>query len=685
MDNKDFHTLYTSTLQKVKASGQNQYVALCPFHEDRNPSFSFNADNGLYCCHSGNCGVSGNAYQYAMDVGANNPKQYIVDDENTSSTTLTTKVVQNAHNTPKKETPVNRDMLVEYYTNLQGKWDELDYKYIWDIDVIKGLGIGIDKDNVLHYAYHNTKGDIISIKKHRGFSTGDTSVKWYLRHKIATYSKDKDLFICEGEKDALVLLSKGYQVITSSNGSKSIPYHLDNDGNKILELECLRGWSRIILVFDKDKAGDVGADKIGQEILKEDKNLNVIKAQWEEGLKDGYDVYDAFNDDVIRGKEFLNAIERAKKVEIRQENDINKPVSKGFNVINIEDYMEKEYQPIHHLVKDLIDEKGIAVFGGDTGSGKSWLGLQTLLSIASGTKLFDAFEVKQSKCLLVQFENNDFNQNERLAQMLPHFDNFHDWKHNLSLCELEVDNNVFIDNWANIEQTLINTGFTDGVLVVDNMYTSTDVDIHLNNELKTLLSTIKRISRTYNITILLICHTNKTNNNGGQNSIHFDQLQGGKTLINFVDNGMMIHPSSQNPSLRIAKIVKAGRVAENPLYQIPFKLHWDNDKCLFTKGVIIHNEAVHFLPPTERFEDKLIVDAVIGTQLEYDNYFTREQFSNNVSEEYIKDYKHPTQMTRLLKKLEKFGYIKQIAHNKYTIDLQVIKDIEERLNTKAKR
>ena len=134
---KDFHTLYASTLQKVKNSGHpNQYVALCPFHEDRNPSFSFNAENGLFCCHSGNCGVSGNAYQYAKDMGIDNPNQYIVDDNITSSVTLSDNKVYKPTNRPHNAKQLDKSILVEYYTNLKQKWDEMEYKYILDLDVI---------------------------------------------------------------------------------------------------------------------------------------------------------------------------------------------------------------------------------------------------------------------------------------------------------------------------------------------------------------------------------------------------------------------------------------------------------------------------------------------------------------------------------------------------------------------
>ena len=70
----DYDSLYTS-IEKVKKTGHNQFIGLCPFHDDTNPSFSFNTDSGLYKCHS--CDAQGNAYKLAKHLGHSKPHQYI--------------------------------------------------------------------------------------------------------------------------------------------------------------------------------------------------------------------------------------------------------------------------------------------------------------------------------------------------------------------------------------------------------------------------------------------------------------------------------------------------------------------------------------------------------------------------------------------------------------------------------
>ena len=44
-------------LEKVKKGNKGNVMALCPFHNDKNPSMSFNTIMGVYKCFS--CGAKG--------------------------------------------------------------------------------------------------------------------------------------------------------------------------------------------------------------------------------------------------------------------------------------------------------------------------------------------------------------------------------------------------------------------------------------------------------------------------------------------------------------------------------------------------------------------------------------------------------------------------------------------------
>ena len=61
-----FEDLFRKHVQEVSISGE-QLSGICPFHDDKNPSFSANIKNGMWKCHG--CDASGNAEQFAEKVG----------------------------------------------------------------------------------------------------------------------------------------------------------------------------------------------------------------------------------------------------------------------------------------------------------------------------------------------------------------------------------------------------------------------------------------------------------------------------------------------------------------------------------------------------------------------------------------------------------------------------------------
>ncbi|HWH94349.1 MAG TPA: DNA primase [Baekduia sp.] len=53
-----------STRTELRRAGPGRYKGLCPFHDERTPSFSVNADEGFYHCFG--CGVGGDAFGFVM-------------------------------------------------------------------------------------------------------------------------------------------------------------------------------------------------------------------------------------------------------------------------------------------------------------------------------------------------------------------------------------------------------------------------------------------------------------------------------------------------------------------------------------------------------------------------------------------------------------------------------------------
>ena len=50
---------------KLKRQGKN-FVGLCPFHQEKTPSFSVNREKNLYYCFG--CGAGGDSFSFLMDI-----------------------------------------------------------------------------------------------------------------------------------------------------------------------------------------------------------------------------------------------------------------------------------------------------------------------------------------------------------------------------------------------------------------------------------------------------------------------------------------------------------------------------------------------------------------------------------------------------------------------------------------
>ena len=66
----DFAPFYSKYLQSVKKIGGQEYKALCPFHDEKNASFNFNAQTGQYFCHG--CTKKGDIFHFYAKLNSLN-------------------------------------------------------------------------------------------------------------------------------------------------------------------------------------------------------------------------------------------------------------------------------------------------------------------------------------------------------------------------------------------------------------------------------------------------------------------------------------------------------------------------------------------------------------------------------------------------------------------------------------
>lgn len=78
-----------------------------------------------------------------------------------------------------------------------------------------------------------------------------------------------------------------------------------------------------------------------------------------------------------------------------------------FSIVTSKELLAKESKPRPYIVDKLIPENAITALTADAGQGKSLFALILAYSVANGLPLFNTFETKQSKVLILDFEMDE--------------------------------------------------------------------------------------------------------------------------------------------------------------------------------------------------------------------------------------------------------------------------------------
>ena len=294
----------------LKRRDKSNYVALCPFHKEKTPSFNISDDKGFYHCFG--CGKNGDIFNYVMEM------------ENISFVEALKKLAEQAgikHNSynlspdPKitKLLKLLKRVSDSYVQNLNAPIGEKARQYLNErgIDnlIIKNLLIGYSgnsksnqflvscllkegfstdeivqvglakknqNNNLIFYFQQrimipilNNSGKIIAFG---GRSLGLTNPKYLNSPETPIFHKGRQLFgtfnakkilnknrflICEGYMDAISLNSFGYPAVASL-GTSITEYQIDN---------IFKITDEAFLVFDGDNAGKRATVRAFEKIL----------------------------------------------------------------------------------------------------------------------------------------------------------------------------------------------------------------------------------------------------------------------------------------------------------------------------------------------------------------------------------------------------------------------------------
>ncbi|MCD6048148.1 MAG: dnaG [Gammaproteobacteria bacterium] len=280
---------------QLKKAGKN-FVACCPFHQEKTPSFNVSQVKQFYHCFG--CGVSGNVISFLMDydrlgfidaieflakrAGVEVPREKSIDPKQQQSKLEDVGLMENIaafYQQQLKASP----QAIEYLKSraISGttakqfsigyapdSWDSV-LKQFKHAEKLLSLGMVIEKDNQqgfydrfrnrLMFPIHNTRGQVIGF----GGRVMDQSLPKYLNSpETSLFQKSHELygwhqalqstrkleqvFVVEGYLDVISLHQAGITEAVATLGTATSSEHV----NKIAR-QC----AHIIFCFDGDKAG----------------------------------------------------------------------------------------------------------------------------------------------------------------------------------------------------------------------------------------------------------------------------------------------------------------------------------------------------------------------------------------------------------------------------------------------
>ena len=238
--------LFSRHVKRIKkASKPGNWFGLCPFHNDTDPSFSF-TDDGLYICYG--CGSKGNAITFAKMIGEEIPNL-----ENTARSKPKVKEWS-----PPKPLDPHRwfDVVDQAADRLLLNYDKLTKDLPWKRSIVEKLYIGYDDGTLLFPYFDEPNGKLVNIKWHKKRQiAGHASTYIYpMWHMVNKYKSDKILYVTEGEKDVVSMISSGKQAITLNNGAMA------RWPNALAKMVANR-FDQVMPYFDNDKAGREAEEK----------------------------------------------------------------------------------------------------------------------------------------------------------------------------------------------------------------------------------------------------------------------------------------------------------------------------------------------------------------------------------------------------------------------------------------
>jgi len=291
--------LQAYNIKNIKESG-NEIRCCCPFHEEKNPSFSINLETGKYICFSGTCGKKGNIISFISELTGKNYKDVEKDLQINLENIKYNSIIKDTLKS--LEEKKNNDEYIKYnnyqFIDLKNLQDE--NKILNLINIKKNISDLVKLKICLTNPYR--KRLVVPIDKNiyefRDITkTSDKKCLYEFGVKISNYlfniiinKNDKSIFLTEGTKDAMSVAGFGFNACCT--------FGINISKKQILKIMQL-GISKIYILRDNDEAGFISSKNTYKEI-KKFINCQIIKYPKDFKYKDP--------NEIINENEFLDLL-----------------------------------------------------------------------------------------------------------------------------------------------------------------------------------------------------------------------------------------------------------------------------------------------------------------------------------------------------------------------------------------
>lgn len=372
LHNLDKIAFYAELLPSLKINGKLEVLALCPFHDDTNPSLSVNVETGLFRCFA--CDAKGDVftfYQKYKDCDFPTALQEIGKIAGVVEVDVKPKVVATFKYTDEAGNLLYIKERIEPGRN--GRSKEFIFKHLKDGKWTLGRGC----DPVLY----NLPGVI----------------------------KSKNAYVVEGEAKADLLNSWGLIATCLDSGANS-PWRAEY-------LKAFESEETVTILPDKDKPGREYALRIASVLHGKVDSLKVEELKIVElpGLKEAEDIIDWSKTPGHNKDRLVGIVENAPQWTL----EVDKHEQKSnLTVVDICDFLSMTFPKRDNILTPWLHRQGLCMIHGVRGLGKTYCVTGISLAVASGGNFLKWKASKPSGVLHIDGEMPAVVLQERYAQFV---------------------------------------------------------------------------------------------------------------------------------------------------------------------------------------------------------------------------------------------------------------------------